>query len=87
MKLFILENCPHCRNARRWIKELQDENPEYNQIEIESHFDDDIYHVNVSPLTIELVERDEVLKSYSLVHKDAKEIAEDIIKYLEKHSK
>ncbi len=25
MKLFILENCPHCRNARRWIKELQDE--------------------------------------------------------------
>ena len=35
MKLFILENCPHCRNARRWIKELQDENPEYNQIEIE----------------------------------------------------
>ena len=22
MKLFILENCPHCRNARRWIQEV-----------------------------------------------------------------
>ena len=46
MKLFILENCPHCRNARRWIKELQDENPEYNQIEIELIDDQyDYYYV------------------------------------------
>lgn len=35
MKLFILENCPHCINARRWIKELKEEYPEYNRIEIE----------------------------------------------------
>lgn len=35
MKLFILENCPHCKNARRWIEELKDEYPEYKKIEIE----------------------------------------------------
>ena len=23
MKLFILENCPHCRNARRWINQIE----------------------------------------------------------------
>lgn len=35
MKLFILEHCPHCQRARKWIKELCDENPLYNDIPIE----------------------------------------------------
>lgn len=35
MKIFILENCPHCNNARRWIGELCDENPAYTMIDIE----------------------------------------------------
>lgn len=35
MKLFVLENCPHCRNACRWIEELKNECPEYKQIDIE----------------------------------------------------
>lgn len=35
MKLFILENCPHCRRARQWIKELCEENPLYKEIPIE----------------------------------------------------
>lgn len=34
MKMFILEQCPHCNNARKWIKELQAENPRYQEIEI-----------------------------------------------------
>lgn len=35
MKIFILENCPHCRNAKRWIQELYEENPSYKNITIE----------------------------------------------------
>lgn len=35
MKVFILENCPHCNNARKWLKELYQENPQYQSIEIE----------------------------------------------------
>lgn len=35
MKLFILENCPHCRRARDWMKELCEENPIYKDIPIE----------------------------------------------------
>lgn len=35
MKMFILEHCPHCNNARRWIQELREENPNYASIEIE----------------------------------------------------
>ena len=34
MKMFILEHCPHCNNARKWIKELQEENSQYQQIEV-----------------------------------------------------
>lgn len=34
MNMFILEHCPHCNNARKWIKELQEENSEYQQIEV-----------------------------------------------------
>lgn len=35
MKLFILENCPHCKRALNWMKELQEENEAYKRIEIE----------------------------------------------------
>lgn len=35
MKLFILEHCPHCRRARQWIKELYEENPQYQSIPLE----------------------------------------------------
>lgn len=35
MKLFILENYPHCMRARHWIEELCEENPLYRDIPIE----------------------------------------------------
>ncbi|MDE6952383.1 MAG: glutaredoxin [Erysipelotrichales bacterium] len=35
MKLFILENCPHCIRAMNWIKELYEEYPKYRDIPIE----------------------------------------------------
>lgn len=35
MKLFILEHCPHCKRARKWMDELYKENPLYKQIPIE----------------------------------------------------
>ncbi len=35
MKLFYLENCPHCRRAMQWIQELHKENPAYLNIPIE----------------------------------------------------
>lgn len=35
MKLFILEHCPHCKRARKWIQELCEENPKYREIQIE----------------------------------------------------
>lgn len=35
MKMFVLENCPHCRHARQWIEELCEENPKYRQIPLE----------------------------------------------------
>lgn len=35
MKLFILENCPHCIRAINWIKELCEEYPKYRDIPIE----------------------------------------------------
>lgn len=35
MKLFYLENCPHCKRARAWMEELYQENPEYKEIPIE----------------------------------------------------
>lgn len=35
MKLFYLENCPHCRRAMQWIQELYKENPAYLNIPIE----------------------------------------------------
>ena len=35
MKMFILENCPHCKRARACIEEWKQENPIYQSIEIE----------------------------------------------------
>ena len=35
MKLFILEHCPHCKRAKKWMEELCKENPLYKQIPIE----------------------------------------------------
>lgn len=35
MKMFILENCPHCIRARRWIEELKRDDPEYDRIKID----------------------------------------------------
>lgn len=35
IKLFYLENCPHCKRARAWMDELYKENPIYKDIPIE----------------------------------------------------
>lgn len=35
MKLFILENCPHCIRARKWIEELCQEDEKYKAIPLE----------------------------------------------------
>ncbi|HPT86073.1 MAG TPA: glutaredoxin domain-containing protein, partial [Bacillota bacterium] len=32
--LFILKNCPYCKEALRWMDELKNENPEYRDIEV-----------------------------------------------------
>lgn len=33
--MIILEHCPHCRNARRWMEELKQENPQYQELRVE----------------------------------------------------
>lgn len=35
MKLFVLENCPHCIRTKQWIKELYEENEVYQNIPLE----------------------------------------------------
>lgn len=35
MKMFILQHCPHCQNARQWMKELCEENSVYKTIHID----------------------------------------------------
>ena len=35
LTLFYLEDCPYCRNARRALKELGEENPSYEKIAID----------------------------------------------------
>lgn len=35
MKIFILEDCPHCINLKRWIQELCEEVPTYVTIQME----------------------------------------------------
>lgn len=36
---FYLKGCPYCKQADEWLKELMDENPQYNNLEI--HFIDE----------------------------------------------
>lgn len=33
--MIILENCPHCRNARRWMEELRQADSRYGEIKVE----------------------------------------------------
>lgn len=35
IKLFYLEDCPYCHNARRALKELVKEDPAYGEVSIE----------------------------------------------------
>ncbi len=35
VKMFYLENCPHCKNAQKMMDELKSKNPEYRDIEVE----------------------------------------------------
>lgn len=34
-KLFYLEFCPYCHEAKQFIQELREEHPEFNEIELE----------------------------------------------------
>ena len=34
LEVFYLHSCPYCRNAQRAVKELTEENPAYNDVEI-----------------------------------------------------
>ncbi|HHY83429.1 MAG TPA: glutaredoxin, partial [Clostridiales bacterium] len=33
--MFTMQGCPHCANARRYMDELFETNPEYRKLEIE----------------------------------------------------
>jgi len=33
--MIILENCPHCKNARRWMAELTQEEAQYQELQVE----------------------------------------------------
>lgn len=35
MRVFILEDCPYCLRARQYIKQLKEENENYQKIDIE----------------------------------------------------
>lgn len=35
LTLFILESCPYCISARKYLAELQNEDPQYKSIEID----------------------------------------------------
>lgn len=35
VKLFYLENCPYCRNAKRALRELAEENAAYAAVDVE----------------------------------------------------
>ena len=44
--LFIMESCPYCRQALRWMDELLAENAEYRDIEIEKI--DELVHPDIA---------------------------------------
>lgn len=48
MKIFILKNCPHCINLKRWIDELYQENPIYREVEIT--YIDEQEHMNIAEM-------------------------------------
>lgn len=33
--MFVTSWCPHCKNAKKWIKELKEENPEFEKVDLE----------------------------------------------------
>lgn len=33
--MIVLESCPHCRNAKRWMEELRQEIPAYQAISVD----------------------------------------------------
>ncbi|MDO4711075.1 MAG: thioredoxin family protein [Peptostreptococcaceae bacterium] len=35
IRMFTAEWCPHCTNAKGWLKELLEEEPKYRELEIE----------------------------------------------------
>jgi glutaredoxin len=37
---FRLKNCPYCRNAKKWLRELMEEDPAYKEISIK-YIDED----------------------------------------------
>lgn len=42
VQMFILESCPYCRQALRWMDELTNENPKYSDVKLEI-IDEDIH--------------------------------------------
>ncbi|MBS3985392.1 MAG: thioredoxin family protein [Selenomonadales bacterium] len=34
LRFFMLQTCPHCKNAIRWMEELRNENPSYAKIPV-----------------------------------------------------
>jgi len=44
--MFIMESCPYCRQALRWMDGLLAENPEYAAVEIEKI--DELVHPDVA---------------------------------------
>ncbi|MBS6063141.1 thioredoxin family protein [Criibacterium bergeronii] len=36
IQLFTADWCPHCSHAKAWIKELQQQNPEYAKLDIQT---------------------------------------------------
>ena len=35
IKMFIIDTCPYCKAALRWMDELYEKNPEYKSLDIE----------------------------------------------------
>lgn len=35
IKMFHFDSCPYCREAKQWLSELREENPELARVEVE----------------------------------------------------
>ncbi|MFV0394827.1 MAG: thioredoxin family protein [Coprobacillaceae bacterium] len=83
IKIFILEDCPHCKNARRWIEELYLEEPIYRDIEIE--YIDEIKHSEIAN-TYDYYLVPSIYLDEKKVHEGvaSKEIIENIFKQVKK---